>query len=425
MGDMLTQAEIDALLNGTSSSEESDDSANNIDYEESLSVQEIDALGEIGNISMGTSATTLFTLLSQKVTITTPNVTITTWGEISKSKSSQYVAVKVEYTDGLIGSNLLILKQDDVKVITDLMMGGEGIKTGGELTDLHLSAISEAMNQMIGSSATSMSSMFSKRIDISPPKAYVVNFENGDPYGDFEADDKLVKIAFKMVVGNLIDSEIMQLLPMKFAKELVNTLLNSSASNQKSSQSEQEYLTSVSQPIMQQPTMQQQPIMQQPVMQQPMVQQPMIQQPMIQQPMIQQPMMQQPMMQQPMMQQQPMQGFGFDSGYQELQRPRNPVSVQPAQFQTFDDGLSASEKKNISLIMDLPLQVTVELGRTQKLIRDILEFGSGSIIELDKLAGEPVDILVNGKAIAKGEVVVIDESFGVRITDIIHPSKRL
>ncbi|MHB8064457.1 MAG: flagellar motor switch phosphatase FliY [Ruminiclostridium sp.] len=404
MGDMLTQAEIDALLNGTSSSEESDDNASNFDSE-SLSVQEIDALGEIGNISMGTSATTLFTLLSQKVTITTPNVTITTWGEITKSKFSQYVAVKVEYTDGLIGSNLLILKQDDVKIITDLMMGGEGTITDGELTDLHLSAISEAMNQMIGSSATSMSSMFSKRIDISPPKAYILNFENGDPYGDFETDDKLVKIAFKMVVGNLIDSEIMQLLPMKFAKELVDTLLNASVSNKKASQSEQTPLTPASQPI-------QQPIMQQP-MQQPIMQQPM-----------QQPMMQQPM-QQPMMQQQSMQGFGFDGGYQELQRPRNPVSVQPAQFQTFDDGLSASEKKNISLIMDLPLQVTVELGRTQKLIRDILEFGAGSIIELDKLAGEPVDILVNGKAIAKGEVVVIDESFGVRITDIIHPSKRL
>jgi flagellar motor switch protein FliN/FliY len=196
---------------------------------------------------------------------------------------------------------------------------------------------------------------------------------------------------------------------MKFAKELVNTLLNSSSSSQKSPQNVHAPQTPASQPMMQQP----------------MMQQPMMQQPMMQQPMMQQPMMQQPMMQQPMTQQQPMQGFGFDGGYQDLQRPRNPVSVQPAQFQAFDDGLSASEKKNISLIMDLPLQVTVELGRTQKLIRDILEFGAGSIIELDKLAGEPVDIMVNGKAIAKGEVVVIDESFGVRITDIIHQSKRL
>ena len=418
MGDMLTQAEIDALLNGTSSSDESTDNVGGAGSNDGLSTQEIDALGEIGNISMGTSATTLFTLLSQKVTITTPNVSLTSWSDLSKSYSSQYVAVKVEYTDGLIGSNLLILKQDDVKIITDLMMGGEGVIAEGELTDLHLSAISEAMNQMIGSSATSMSSMFSKRIDISPPKAFVVSFGNGDPFGEFEMNDVLVKIAFKMVVGTLIDSEIMQLLPMKFAKELVNSLLNS----EKAKAAPEPEMPAAPQPQAQ-PAMQQ-PVMQQPVMQQPVMQQPVMQQPVMQQPVMQQPVMQQPMMQQPMMQQ-PMQGYGYDMGYQDMQRPRNPVSVQPVQFQAFDDGLSASEKKNISLIMDLPLQVTVELGRTQKLIRDILEFGSGSIIELDKLAGEPVDILVNGKAIAKGEVVVIDESFGVRITDIIHPSKRL
>lgn len=409
MGDMLTQAEIDALLNGTSSSDESTDNVGGTGSNDGLSTQEIDALGEIGNISMGTSATTLFTLLSQKVTITTPNVSLTTWSDLSKSYSSQYVAVKVEYTDGLIGSNLLILKQDDVKIITDLMMGGEGVIAEGELTDLHLSAISEAMNQMIGSSATSMSSMFSKRIDISPPKAFVVSFGNGDPFGEFEMNDVLVKIAFKMVVGTLIDSEIMQLLPMKFAKELVNSLLNSEKAKAAPEPEAPAAPQPQVQPAIQQPVVQQQPVMQQPVMQQPVMQQPIMQQPAVQQPIMQQPM----------------QGYGYDMGYQDMQRPRNPVSVQPAQFQAFDDGLSASEKKNISLIMDLPLQVTVELGRTQKLIRDILEFGSGSIIELDKLAGEPVDILVNGKAIAKGEVVVIDESFGVRITDIIHPSKRL
>lgn len=414
MGDMLTQAEIDALLNGTSSSEESGTGVSSSGYEDGLSSQEIDALGEIGNISMGTSATTLFTLLSQKVTITTPDVTVTTWGELSKSYSSKYVAVNVEYTDGLIGSNLLILKEDDVKVITDLMMGGQGVKMEGELTDLHLSAISEAMNQMIGSSATSMSSMFLKRIDISPPKAFIINFENDAPYGDFEKDDKLVKIAFKMVVGQLIDSEIMQLLPMKFAKELVDSLLSS---QKQDVQSEPVPQAPVPQPAMQS-------TVEPPIMQRSFEQPPVMQQNFAQQPMMQQPIMQQPAMQQPMMQQ-PAQGFGYDGGYSEAQRPRNPVSVQPAQFQAFDDGLSSTERKNISLIMDLPLQVTVELGRTQKLIKDILEFGAGSIIELDKLAGEPVDILVNGKSIAKGEVVVIDESFGVRITDIIHPSKRL
>lgn len=399
MGDMLTQAEIDALLNGTSSSEEPDDVTGSNDTAGALTSQEIDALGEVGNISMGTSATTLFTLLSQKVTITTPSVTLSTWEELSKNYSSQYVAVKVEYTDGLIGSNLLILKQDDVKIITDLMMGGEGVKIEGDLTDLHLSAISEAMNQMIGSSATSMSSMFSKRIDISPPKAYIISFGSSDPYGEFSPDEQLVKIAFKMVVGNLIDSEIMQLLPIKFAKELVTSLLNSTEVKQDPVKVEPPQVPVPPQPA---PSFSNQNSYIEPPVQ---------------------PVMQ-PQMSQPMMQQS-MPNFGYDGAYQEPQRQRSPVNIQPAQFQAFDDGLSATEKKNISLIMDLPLQVTVELGRTQKLIKDILEFGSGSVIELDKLAGEPVDILVNGKAIAKGEVVVIDESFGVRITDIIHPSKRL
>ncbi len=417
MGDMLTQAEIDALLNGTSSSDEPADSFGEFGEDTSLSTQEIDALGEIGNISMGTSATTLFTLLSQKVTITTPSVTVTTWDELAKHYSSNFVAVKVEYTDGLKGSNLLILKQDDVKIITDLMMGGNGVANEGELSDLHLSAISEAMNQMIGSSATSMSSMFSKRIDISPPKAFVVNFGEGDPYGQFEINQKLVKVAFRMIVGDLIDSEIMQLLPMEFAKNLVENLLDSSSTPKPAAPNPtpapaEPKIDAYAQQQSVQPA--QQPMYQQPMQQ--MYQQPMQQ--MYQQPM--QQMYQQPMQQ---MYQQPMQMPPMTEMHE--QRPRNPISVQPAQFQAFDDGLSAAEKKNIGLIMDLPLQVTVELGRTNKLIKDVLEFGTGSIIELDKLAGDPVDILVNGKAIAKGEVVVIDESFGVRITDIIHPSKRL
>jgi flagellar motor switch protein FliN/FliY len=107
------------------------------------------------------------------------------------------------------------------------------------------------------------------------------------------------------------------------------------------------------------------------------------------------------------------------------QRPTSPVNVQPAQFQSFENEEFGYDTNNIGLLMDVPLQISVELGRTTKKIREILDFGQGSIIELDKLAGEPVDILVNGRVIARGEVVVIDESFGVRITDILHPSKRL
>lgn len=401
MGDMLSQAEIDALLNGTSTIDIGGSSETS--SEPGLNSQEIDALGEIGNISMGTSATTLFTLLGHKVLITTPTVTVTSWEEMAREYSTPYVAVRVEYTDGLKGTNLLILKEEDVKVITDLMMGGEGnVSTAGELTDLHLSAISEAMNQMVGSSATSMSSMFDKRIDISPPKAFLLHFETDQPYSEFDTSQQIVKIAFKMEIGNLIDSEIMQLIPVSFAKSLVDNLLNAGAPE---------------------PVQQAAPPPPPPPPQQQSQPQPM------QQP-VQQPM-QQPMgyYQEPQYGMPPQQGFGMPQMEYDMshnpQMNRGPVNVQPAQFQSFDDGRLSIEKKNISLIMDVPLQVTVELGRTQRMIKDILEFGPGSIIELDKLAGEPVDILVNGKPIAKGEVVVIDESFGVRITDIIHPSKRL
>ncbi len=396
MGDMLSQAEIDALLNGSSISS----TPSVQEAQAGLSSQEIDALGEIGNISMGTSATTLFTLLGQKVMITTPMVTITNWEELSSEYPLPFVAVKVEYTHGLIGSNLLIMKDHDVKVITDLMMGGDGSNVAGDLSDLHLSAISEAMNQMVGSSSTSMSSMFDKRIDISPPKAFTMKFGDGQTLLEFEGEQQIVKIAFKMIIGNLIDSEIMQLLPISFAKSLVDNLLNMDSGSGTYSVPE---ARKPAKPEASRPQPQPQPI--------------------------QQPQPQNIRPQAPMQQQETI--YGQDYGYdQPVYAPdprqhREPVNVQPAQFQSFDENRILIERKNISLIMDVPLQVTVELGRTQKMIKDILEFGPGSIIELDKLAGEPVDIMVNGKAIAKGEVVVIDESFGVRITDIIHPSKRL
>jgi flagellar motor switch protein FliN/FliY len=392
MGDMLSQAEIDALLNGVPADipQEAAD----------LDPQEIDALGEIGNISMGTSATTLFTLLGQKVTITTPTVTVSTWSSIANEYSNSFVGVRVEYTNGLIGTNLLIMKEVDVKVITDLMMGGDGSNTAGSLSELHLSAISEAMNQMVGSSSTSMSSMFDKRIDISPPKAFIFDADNFRQNMGIDESERVVKVSFKMVIGDLVDSEVMQILPLSFAKKMVENLLNMEMESGKYDLPEDTYKAPAP-PAAQ--TRQTAPEPQQPAGQ----------------------MYSQP---QPYPQQMPEpQGYQPEYGYSapEPRVHREPVNVSPAHFQTFEDSRIVLDKKNINLIMDVPLQVTVELGRTEKLIKDILEFSPGSIIELDKLAGEPVDILVNGKTIAKGEVVVIDESFGVRITDIIHPSKRL
>ncbi len=409
MGDMLSQAEIDALLNGTSLEEDLqqadvNEETQSVDMNVEpkapkvalLSSEDKDALGEIGNICMGTSATTLYALLGQKVSITTPKVEETTWDEVSKMFDKPYIAVKVQYTEGLKGFNLLILKEDDAKIITDLMMGGDGFgNIQAEFSELHLSAISEAMNQMVGSSSTSLSSMFEKRVDISPPEPSLIGVAEDNSKIRIDKDSNIVVILFSLKVGELIDSEIMQIMPISFAKEMAHNLLH---------QEQPTAPLATPPPVHTNPTHNVQ---------------------------AEQPQYQAPPQQMPPMQQQdqygqygypPMPQFQMPQQRQELQQP---VNVQPMQFQSFNEGFADVERKNIGLLMDVPLQIAVELGRTTKKIREILEFGQGSIIELDKLAGEPVDIMVNGKTIAKGEVVVIDESFGVRITDIIHPSKRL
>ena len=310
------------------------------------------------------------------------------------------VFIRIAYTVGLDGSNILVLKEKDVKIITDLMMGGDGTDTEGELGELHLSAISEAMNQMMGSSATSLSSMLNKTIDISPPIADIVDLK--DNINEKEIDEFLtgefVKISFRMEIGDIVDSEIMQLYPVSFAKEMCAGVSRNMEIDSNSVKEEMAAPTPAPAPA--------------PAPAASMPQgggQPMMGQPMTGQPMMGQPMMGQQMMGQPMMGQQMM---------------GQPVNVQPAQFQPFNGGaVGAFQPENIDLIMDVPLEVTVELGRTQKSISDILEFGPGKIIELNKIAGEPIDVLVNGKYVAKGEVVVIEESFGVRITEIVNNGK--
>lgn len=392
MGDMLSQAEIDALLGGSDSSNETETQFD----EPSLTDIEKDALGEIGNISMGTAATTLSTLLGQKVLITTPVVEEIAVEELKNRYVSPYVLVKVNYTIGIKGSNLLVINERDVKVITSLMMGGDGIAIDEELTELHLSAISEAMNQMVGSASTSLSNMFNKKIDISPPKTEYVSFNDTDTLDKMvEEQSKLIRISFRMVIGDLIDSEIMQLLPIEFAQSMSNQLLNppsNEVQSQESSNSVEAPITEASTASYSAAVAQSQPV--------------------------QQNTSEQPMNSQPTMVQQPIQH------QQTMIQPQ--VSVQPVQFQEFSKPTITNEMMpNMNLIMDVPLQVTVELGRTNKIIKEILDFSPGTIIELDKLAGEPIDILVNGKFIAKGEVVVIDENFGIRVTDIVSPEKRI
>lgn len=383
MDGMLSQEEINALLG--------DDTAGATEGSDKLLTDlEKDTIGEIANINMGTAATTLSTLLNEKVTITTPTVSYVTIDDLSEQYDRPCVFIHISYIDGLEGNNVLILKDTDVKIITDLMMGGDGTNVVDELSDLHLSAISEAMNQMMGSAATSLSSMLNRKVDISPPSASLVDLNDSidDVMISTFLKETVVQVSFQMEIGNLINSEIMQLYPFDFVRELYQKF-----------SSEQGDAAATAQPAAEpQPA----PAAPEPAPQQPMMQQPMQQA----QPMMQQPMQPQPMMQQPVMQPQYMQ-------------PN--VNVAQAQFQNFTPNIGGPllQQENIDLIMDVPLEVTVELGRANKSIKEILDFTPGTIIELNKLAGEPVDVLVNGKFVAKGEVVVIEESFGIRITEIL------
>ena len=408
MDGMLSQDEINALLNGmdldtvSDSSSGGSGSSSGEPDQSLLSDIEKDAIGEIANISMGTSATTLFSLVNQKVNITTPKVQLANWDTVMADYPAPCVFVEIQYTVGLTGSNILILNERDVKIITDLMMGGDGTNVDGELGELHLSAISEAMNQMMGSSATSLSSMMEIKIDISPPVASLVKvteLTDGRRQNPF-TEDTFVQISFRMQIGELIDSTIMQLYPVAFAKSLYEKFTGGAMMG---SSAEPAPATPVPDPV---------PFAAVPEM-----------------PAAQAPQAaaytapQQPQM--PNMGAMPGMGAMPQMPYPQMPYPQGmpmmpQTNVQPAQFTAFTPEMAAMiGQENIGLIMDVPLEVTVELGRTSKTIHDILDFAPGTIIELEKIAGEPIDVLVNGKFVAKGEVVVIEESFGVRITEII------
>lgn len=369
--DMLSQDEIDALLKGTSSLDEFSEPNKSSQVDDYFTEMEKDALGEIGNISFGSSATALSALLNQKVDITTPFVSLVYKEELTDEFPNPHVAVQVQYTEGFSGTNLLVIKHEDAAVISDLMLGGTGENPTEIMDEIKLSAVQEAMNQMMGSAATSMSTVFQKKIDISPPSLDTLNIQKGEGTELIPQDDVFVKVSFNLKVGTLIDSNIMQLLSISFAKSLVEELLVPSAEDtaasieKESDLNEKQTEPPAAEYIQHEETQQTEPV-------------------------------------------------------------HVPVDVQPASFSELEYVSSPQENsRNLDMLLDIPLQVTVELGRTKRTVQEILALSSGAIIELDKLAGEPVDILINSKLIAKGEVVVIDENFGVRVTDIISQKDRI
>lgn len=404
MSDGLSQAEIDALMNGGSAAAEDDskeekveektkeqteaeiekeaveDATLDVDDEIIAGMDEqarMDLIGEVGNISMSQAATTLSSILNHRVSITTPRVTKIRFASLMEGIKTPKVATTVEYKEGVIGTNLMLLQVRDASIIADLMMGGPGNAKGdAEFGDLELSAVAEAMNQMIGSASTSMATMINRKVDILPPTVKLWGEPDNISYDGINPDSIVYRISFNLDVEGLIESEIMQI----FTKEMVNDIAAAMMADKATVVNDREV-----------------PAEEQPAQAAP------------------QPEPAPAAAPTPQAQPQP----------QAAPQPKQPpVEVSQPSFQTLD-GHAQVEGDNLDLLMDIPLNLSVVLGTSKKSVREILSFNTGSVIELEKLTDEPLDILLNGKLIAQGEVVVINDNFGVRITNILSQSQRI
>jgi flagellar motor switch protein FliN/FliY len=418
----LSQDEINAMLAGQlSDKQETEDSAaaadafdassefagyldpdayNNIYAGETVSPDnyrltpyEEDTLGEVGNMCMGAVATTMYTLLDRRVSITTPRVSVHTTKEVLAEYEVPFVIVEVHYTEGIEGKNLLLLKEPDAALITDLLMGGDGhIEEPVELNELHMSAISEIMNQMIGASATALSKLIHSAVNISPPKSDRVNID-ADVSGMLDYTQVIVKVSFDMEIEGLLKSQLIQLMPFELARELARKLMEVYTDEE----TEESYAAPKSAP---QPAPAPKPA-----------------------PSYTAPpsLAQAPPPAYPAQHPDPAHMAAYSRPEPAAPVPGSLVDVRPMHFDSFDgDRTAPTGQKGMDIVYDIPLQVSVELGKTKKEINEILEFGMGTVIVLDKIAGDPVEILVNGKLIARGEVVVIDENYGVRITELFN-----
>ncbi len=351
---VMTQEELDALLNGDLNQEFSDD----MDIDAYLTPIEQDALAEIGNISMGSAATALSTLVNRKVRITVPKVYLSTPRSITDSYPVPCIVVNVGYVDGLEGSNVLVIHERDALVIGNLMMGDDGTNPPSELDDLYLSAVTEAMNMMMGSASTSMSELFGRVIDISPPNTVRRDLSHDSITDGIATGERVVTIAFRMEIEDLVDSTILQIIRVDFARDMVKSLMPPESEVKIEEPSVPTEWADLRQQTVQQKT--QEPL------------------------------------------------------------PQTPHGQRGYSEAPYDLG-----NINVDLIRDIPVQVRAILGRTKMSIDNILRLGPGHIMELESLHGEPIELFANDTLIARGEVVVVGEQFGVRITEIATPQDRI
>ena len=365
---------------------------------ENLNPIEIDAIGEIINISLGASATAVATMLDRRVDITTPNVKVVTFEEFEFKRLEPAIGVEITYTHGLSGNNVMIIKKMDVKTIVGLLMGSEIPDEEFEMNELYVSAICEIMNQMMGASATAMSEFIGETVNITTPTSFEI--ENSQQFKEkyFEPDNNFVSIEFSLSIEGSIKCEFVNLMPIPLVKMLVSRMIPDQSLLKEAEPAAPAPQSAPVAPQMEAPTAAPQP--QAPIPSQPQYEQPVAPQAPPAAPQYEHPVAPPP----------PAEPV-----------PNRVIDVKPIPSESFSgkDALRESPKDNLELLMDVPLEISVEIGRTRKLVKEIVEFTQGSLIVLDKLAGDQVEIYANERCIARGDVVVVNDNFGVRITEIV------
>ncbi len=390
---------------------------------EILSPLQIDAIGEVMNISMGSAATAVSNMLDKQVEITTPTVAVHKMGDVKYDNYEPALLVKIVYTVGITGANVMVFRQNDIQIILNTLMGiDEPPRDDFEFDELSISAACEVMNQMMGSSATALADFLGKTIDISPPSATVMKDENTFAESmELAPDTDVAVVTFRLVIKDMVESEFINVMTIDLAKEIIGQVMPGD-----------EIPTTPAEPA---------PVAAAPPAPAPAADAPPPPAPAAAAPPPPPPAPAAPMPVAPpaapvaaapqAYAPPPQQAYAPPApAYQQpYYPPQPPVDVHRVEFPDFPQGGYADTVpvmgNNMDLIMNVPLDVSIEIGTTRRKIKDIMGFTSGTVVELDKQAGAPVDIVVNGQLIAHGDVVVIDDNFGVRITEIVGTKELL